>query len=309
MESGLQRLLVNLKASDKDIGGSMKKVIGIQGNDQGHWVGDGFPVRTLFFYQNLGKQMSPFLMLDYAGPAQFPPTTDRKGVGSHPHRGFETVTIVYEGEVAHKDSTGQGGVIGPGDVQWMTAGSGILHEEFHSEEFAKTGGVLNMVQLWVNLPAEQKMTPPRYQPILNKQIPAIGLSNGAGVARIIAGEFQGHIGPANTFTSMNVVDLKLKKGAVIIPVPEGWNTSLVVLKGAVEAGDGVVAKDAQMLMFSMQGQDIEVHAQEDSVALLLSGQPIDEPIVGYGPFVMNTKEEIAQAVQDFNSGKFGRIEH
>jgi redox-sensitive bicupin YhaK (pirin superfamily) len=302
-------LPVNLKASDKDIGGSMKKVIGIQGNDQGHWVGDGFPVRTLFFYQNLGKQMSPFLMLDYAGPAQFPPTTDRKGVGSHPHRGFETVTIVYEGEVAHKDSTGQGGVIGPGDVQWMTAGSGILHEEFHSEEFAKTGGVLNMVQLWVNLPAEQKMTPPRYQPILNKQIPAIDLSNGAGVARIIAGEFQGHIGPANTFTSMNVVDLKLKKGAVIIPVPEGWNTSLVVLKGAVEAGDGVVAKDAQMLMFSMQGQDIEVHAQEDSVALLLSGQPIDEPIVGYGPFVMNTKEEIAQAVQDFNSGKFGRIEH
>ena len=287
----------------------MKKVIGIQGNDQGHWVGDGFPVRTLFFYQNLGKQMSPFLMLDYAGPAQFPPTTDRKGVGSHPHRGFETVTIVYEGEVAHKDSTGQGGVIGPGDVQWMTAGSGILHEEFHSEEFAKTGGVLNMVQLWVNLPAEQKMTPPRYQPILNKQIPAIDLSNGAGVARIIAGEFQGHVGPANTFTPMNVVDLKLKKGAAIIPVPEGWKTSLVILKGAVEAGDGVVAKDAQMLMFSMQGQDIEVHAQEDSVALLLSGQPIDEPIVGYGPFVMNTKEEIAQAVQDFNSGKFGRIEH
>jgi redox-sensitive bicupin YhaK (pirin superfamily) len=287
----------------------MKKVIGIQGNDQGHWVGDGFPVRTLFFYQNLGKQMSPFLMLDYAGPAQFPPTTDRKGVGSHPHRGFETVTIVYEGEVAHKDSTGQGGVIGPGDVQWMTAGSGILHEEFHSEEFAKTGGVLNMVQLWVNLPAEQKMTPPRYQPILNKQIPAIDLSNDAGVARIIAGEFQGHVGPANTFTPMNVVDLKLKKSAAIIPVPEGWNTSLVILKGAVEVGDGVVAKDAQMLMFSMQGQDIEVHAQEDSVALLLSGQPIDEPIVGYGPFVMNTKEEIAQAVQDFNSGKFGRIEH
>lgn len=166
-----------------------------------------------------------------------------------------------------------------------------------------------MVQLWVNLPAEHKMTPPRYQPILNKQIPAIDLSNDAGVARIIAGEFQGNVGPANTFTPMNVVDLKLKKGAAIIPVPEGWNTSLVVLKGAVEAGDGVVAKDAQMLMFSMQGQDIEVHAQEDSVALLLSGQPIDEPIVGYGPFVMNTKEEIAQAVQDFNSGKFGRIEH
>ena len=287
----------------------MKKLIGIQGNDRGHWVGDGFPVRTLFFYQDLGKQMSPFLMLDYAGPAQFPSTTERKGVGSHPHRGFETVTIVYEGEVAHKDSTGQGGTIGPGDVQWMTAGSGILHEEFHSENFAKHGGTLEMVQLWVNLPAKLKMTEPGYQAILDKQIPAIDLRNGAGQARIIAGEFDGHRGPANTFTPLNVIDLKLKKGSTSIPVPEGWNTSLVVLKGAIEAGDGAVAKDAQMLMFSTQGQDIQVNVLEDSIALLLSGEPINEPIVGYGPFVMNTKEEIAQAMQDFNSGSFGRIAH
>jgi redox-sensitive bicupin YhaK (pirin superfamily) len=287
----------------------MKKVIGIQGNDRGHWVGDGFPVRTLFFYQDLGKQMSPFLMLDYAGPADFPPTTDRKGVGSHPHRGFETVTIVYEGEVAHKDSTGQGGTIGPGDVQWMTAGSGILHEEFHSEDFAQSGGTLEMVQLWVNLPAKLKMTKPAYQAILNKQIPAIELKNDAGQARIIAGEFDGHEGPAHTFTPMNVIDLKLKKGSTSIPVSEGWNTSLVVLKGAVEAGEGAVAKDAQMLMFSNQGQDIEVNVLEDSIALLLSGEPINEPIVGYGPFVMNTKEEIAQAMQDFNSGSFGSIAH
>lgn len=287
----------------------MKKVIGIQGNDRGHWVGDGFPVRTLFFYQDLGKQMSPFLMLDYAGPADFPPTTDRKGVGSHPHRGFETVTIVYEGEVAHKDSTGQGGTIGPGDVQWMTAGSGILHEEFHSEDFAQSGGTLEMVQLWVNLPAKLKMTKPAYQAILNKQIPTIELKNDAGQARIIAGEFDGHEGPAHTFTPMNVIDLKLKKGSTSIPVPEGWNTSLVVLKGAVEAGEGAVAKDAQMLMFSNQGQDIEVNVLEDSIALLLSGEPINEPIVGYGPFVMNTKEEIAQAMQDFNSGSFGSIAH
>jgi len=287
----------------------MKKVIGIQGNDRGHWVGDGFPVRTLFFYQDLGKQMSPFLMLDYAGPADFPPTTDRKGVGSHPHRGFETVTIVYEGEVAHKDSTGQGGTIGPGDVQWMTAGSGILHEEFHSEYFAQSGGTLEMVQLWVNLPAKLKMTKPAYQAILNKQIPTIELKNDAGQARIIAGEFDGHEGPAHTFTPMNVIDLKLKKGSTSIPVSEGWNTSLVVLKGAVEAGEGAVAKDAQMLMFSNQGQDIEVNVLEDSIALLLSGEPINEPIVGYGPFVMNTKEEIAQAMQDFNSGSFGSIAH
>lgn len=285
----------------------MKKCIGIQGNDQGHWVGDGFPVRTLFFYQHLGKQMSPFLMLDYAGPAYFPVTSERKGVGSHPHRGFETVTIVYEGEVAHKDSTGRGGIIGPGDVQWMTAGSGILHEEFHSERFAQQGGALEMVQIWVNLPAKLKMTTPNYQAILNKEIPAINLKNGAGVARIIAGEWDGHTGPAHTFTPMNVIDLKLNKGTVIIPAPDSWNTSLVVLKGAIQVGDSGLARDAQMLMFSNQGQDIEINVMEDSVALLLSGEPIDEPIVGYGPFVMNTQEEIAQAVQDFNSGAFGKI--
>ena len=287
----------------------MKKLIGLQGNDRGHWVGDGFPVRTLFFYQDLGKQMSPFLMLDHAGPADFPPTTERKGVGAHPHRGFETVTIVYEGEVAHKDSTGQGGVIGPGDVQWMTAGYGILHEEFHSEGFAKSGGTLEMVQLWVNLPAKLKMTKPAYQAILDKQIPCVELKDGQGQARIIAGEFDGHQGPAHSFTPMNVIDLKLKKGLTSIPVPEGWNTSVVVLKGTVEAGEGVVAKDAQMLMFSNRGQDIQVNVLEDSIALLLSGEPINEPIVGYGPFVMNTKEEIAQAMQDFNSGSFGKMAH
>jgi redox-sensitive bicupin YhaK (pirin superfamily) len=285
----------------------MKKVISIQGNNQGHWVGDGFPVRTLFFYQDLGKEMSPFLMLDYAGPAEFLPTTDRKGVGSHPHRGFETVTIVYQGEVAHQDSTGQGGVIGPGDVQWMTAGSGILHEEFHAEGFAKVGGTLEMVQLWVNLSAKQKMVKPGYQAILDKQIPTIDLKNGEGKARIIAGDFDGHTGPANTFTPMNVIDLKLKKGKSTIPVPEGWNAALVVLKGAIDAGEGLVAKDAQMLMFSQQGQNIQFNALEDSIALLLSGEPIDEPIVGYGPFVMNTKDEIAQAMKDFNAGAFGKI--
>lgn len=285
----------------------MKKVIGIQGNDRGHWVGDGFPVRTLFFYQNLGKQMSPFLMLDYAGPHQFLPTTDRKGVGSHPHRGFETVTIVYEGEVSHRDSTGKGGTIGPGDVQWMTAGAGILHEEFHSERFAKNGGVLDMVQLWVNLPAKDKMTKPTYQAILDQQIPVVDLPNSNGVARVIAGTLDGNKGPANTFTPMNVIDLKINKGATVtIPAPEGWNTSLVVLKGVVQA-DGSTATDAKMLMFSNDGQDIQITATVDSVALLLSGEPIKEPIVGYGPFVMNTEKEISEAVDNFNSGSFGKI--
>ena len=286
----------------------MKKLMSVQGNDRGHWVGDGFPVRTLFFYQDLGKEMSPFLMLDFAGPKQFPATTERKGVGSHPHRGFETVTFVYEGEVEHKDSTGQGGVIGPGEVQWMTAGAGILHEEFHSTAFARAGGVLQMIQLWVNLPAKNKMTSPGYQPILRQQIPELALADCSGTARVIAGSFGGETGPARTFTPMQVVDLKLKKGAALtIPVPAGWSAGLVVLNGAVQAHDGAVAKDAQMLMYEHAGQDIAVHVVEDTVALLLCGEPIEEPISGHGPFVMNTKAEIVQAIEDFNGGRFGRI--
>jgi redox-sensitive bicupin YhaK (pirin superfamily) len=288
----------------------MKRLIGIQGNDQGHWVGNGFPVHTLFFYQQLGKEMSPFLMLDLAGPAEFPPTAERKGVGTHPHRGFETVTIVYDGEVSHKDSTGQGGTIGSGDVQWMTAGAGILHQEFHSDDFTKQGGVLQMVQLWVNLPAKHKMTAPAYQAILSKGIPKIEFSSSSGSVRVIAGEYEGQAGPAKTFTSMNVFDIRLKKGEeLVLPAADGWNTSVVVLRGALEgAGDsGVVAKDAKMLMFSQDGQDIKIKALEDSVALLLSGEPIDEPIVGQGPFVMNTREEIDQAINDFNRGAFGSI--
>ena len=288
----------------------MKRLLGIQGNDQGHWVGNGFPVRTLFFYQQLGKEMSPFLMLDLAGPAEFPPTTERKGVGTHPHRGFETVTIVYEGEVSHKDSTGQGGTIGPGDVQWMTAGAGILHQEFHSDAFAKQGGVLQMVQLWVNLPAKHKMTAPGYQPILSQSIPDIELSNSSGSIRVIAGEYQGRVGPAKTFTPMNVFDIRLKKGEeLVLPAPNAWNTSVVVLRGALESSGNydVIAKDAKMLMFSQEGEGIIVKALEDTVALLLSGEPIDEPIVGHGPFVMNTREEIEQAIDDFNRGAFGSI--
>jgi redox-sensitive bicupin YhaK (pirin superfamily) len=291
----------------------MKRLLGIQGNDQGHWVGNGFPVRTLFFYQQLGKEMSPFLMLDLAGPAEFPSTTERKGVGTHPHRGFETVTIVYDGEVSHKDSTGQGGTIGPGDVQWMTAGAGILHQEFHSDAFAKQGGVLQMVQLWVNLPAKHKMTAPGYQPILSQSIPEIELSNSSGSIRVIAGEHEGQKGPAKTFTPMNVFDIRLKKGEeLVLPAPDGWNTSVVVLRGALESGAnsadrGVIAKDAKMLMFSQEGAGIKVKALEDTVALLLSGEPIAEPIVGHGPFVMNTREEIEQAIDDFNRGAFGSI--
>lgn len=284
----------------------MKKVIGVYGNEDAHWVGDGFPVRTLFFYQNMGKQMSPFLMLDFAGPAKFPPTHQQKGVGTHPHRGFETVTIVYEGEVSHKDSTGQGGTIGPGDVQWMTAGSGILHQEYHSEKFTNQGGTLQMIQLWVNLPAKYKMTSPAYQSILKEEIPVVRVDDLASV-RVIAGEYRGFTGPAKTFTAMNVWDIHLKQGAELkLPAAMGWNASIVVLKGSVESNQ-VLAQEAKMLMFSPDDEGIEIKATEDAILLLLSGEPINEPIVGHGPFVMNTKEEIMQAIDDFNAGVFGQI--
>jgi len=225
----------------------MKTVSGIYSNPHGHWVGDGFPVRSLFDYQGLGKQLSPFLLLDYAGPADFAPATKPRGVGQHPHRGFETVSIVYEGEVAHRDSTGQGGVIGPGDVQWMTAGAGILHEEFHSEAFTRQGGRLHMVQLWVNLPAKDKMTPPGYQAILDAQIPRVPLEGGAGEARVIAGSFGAVSGAASTFTPLQVIDLTVKAGQMVrLPVPEGWNTALVMLSGQARINGEHAAGEAQI---------------------------------------------------------------
>ncbi len=286
----------------------MKKVVGIYGDRQTHWVGDGFPVRSLFSYDDQGKELSPFLLLDFAGPAEFKPTDRPRGVGQHPHRGFETVTIVYKGEVAHRDSTGQGGVIGPGDVQWMTAASGILHEEFHSEAFMRAGGVLDMVQLWVNLPAKDKMAPPNYQAILNKDIPEVAMADKAGTVRVIAGKYDGHAGPAHTFSPLNVLDVRIRAGSTVeLPAPEGWNTALIVLHGTVEVNGGTSAREAQMVLLEPSGSGLSVKANDDAVVLLLSGQPIDEPIVGYGPFVMNTQEQIAQAVTDFNSGKFGMI--
>jgi len=286
----------------------MKKVLGRYGNDRGHWVGDGFPVRSLFSYDNVGKHISPFLLLDYAGPHNFEPTTERRGVGQHPHRGFETVTIVYDGEVEHRDSTGQGGVIGPGDVQWMTAGGGILHEEFHSPAFARTGGPFRMVQLWVNLPAKDKMTPPGYQGILNAEIPTVDLKDGAGTARIVAGAFDGARGPARTFTPMNVWDVRLKRDAeTTLDLPQGHTAILVVLSGRITVNDVETAGTAEALLLSRDGQGVQIHADADSVLLVLTGEPIDEPIVGYGPFVMNSEDEIRQAVADFNTGRFGRI--
>ena len=286
----------------------MKNVINVYDAPPLHWVGNGFPVRSLFSYRNHGKLLSPFLLLDYAGPLEFAPADQPRGVGQHPHRGFETVTIVYQGEVAHRDSTGQGGVIGPGDVQWMTAGSGILHEEFHSESFTHSGGQLEMVQLWVNLPAKNKMTTPAYQAILNENIPVIALPESAGTVHVIAGNYQGHVGPAHTFTSMNVWDLRLNPGKITeLSLPDGWNVALIILHGTVSINGDTLGKEAQAVVLDRPGNRISLEAQDNAVVLLLSGEPIDELIIGQGPFVMNTQAEIDQAIADFNSGHFGQL--
>ena len=288
----------------------MKKILNVTSAPGRHWVGDGFPVHGMFGYSGPDvPQRSPFLMLDYAAPTRFEPTSQRRGVGQHPHRGFETVTIVYEGEVEHRDSTGNGGVIGRGDVQWMTAGSGILHEEFHSTGFGQRGGPFEMVQLWVNLPKQDKMTAPGYQGILDAQIPAVALPDGAGTVRVIAGVFDGNAGPARTFSPMNVWDVRLAAGkSVELPQAEGWTTMLVVLAGTVMLNGGTVLREKQMATLSTEGTDVAIEANGDAKLLLLAGQPIDEPVVGYGPFVMNSQQEIIQAIADFNSGKFGRME-
>lgn len=286
----------------------LKQIQGVYSAPRPHWVGDGFPVRSLFSYGDHGAQLSPFLLLDYAGPAQFPPAEQPRGVGVHPHRGFETVTIVYNGEVAHRDSTGAGGLIGPGDVQWMTAASGILHEEFHSPAFTRTGGAMEMVQLWVNLPARSKMQAPGYQNILNAQIPSVDLSDGAGRVRVIAGRFEGHQGPARTHTPMDVWDLRLNAGKTVrLPLIPGHTAALVVLAGTVLVNGEAVAREAQLVQFQRDGDALEIEANSEAKLLFLGGEPIEEPVVGHGPFVMNTREEIVQAFQDFQSGKFGRM--
>ena len=288
----------------------MKKILTTRSAPTRHWVGDGFPVHGMFGYsdQDVPKR-SPFLLLDYAAPTEFAPNTGhRRGVGPHPHRGFETVTIVYDGEVEHRDSTGAGGVIGPGDVQWMTAGGGILHEEFHSKAYSQAGGPFEMVQLWVNLPAKDKMTPAHYQGITDAQIPAVALPQGAGQVRVIAGEYHGTRGPTQTYTPMNVLDVRIQGGQTVeLAQPEGWTTLLVVLAGTVLLNGSQVLRAAEMASLSTEGQGLRVEANSDAKLLLLAGEPIDEPVVGYGPFVMNSAEEIAESIAAFNRGEFGRM--
>jgi redox-sensitive bicupin YhaK (pirin superfamily) len=272
-------------------------------------VGDGFPVRSLFSHASHGDHVSPFLLLDYAGPANFTPAEQPRGVGVHPHRGFETVTIVYQGEVEHRDSTGNGGLIGPGDVQWMTAASGILHEEFHSRAFTRKGGMLEMVQLWVNLPAKAKNADPGYQTLLDADIPAVDLPHGAGRLRVIAGEFDGRKGPAKTFTPIDIYDVRLNRGGVATLRPrEGHTVAVVVLKGTVQINGGEIAREAQFALLDRSGGEVRLEANGEASVLVLSGEPIDEPVVMRGPFVMNTEGEIRQAMIDFQSGRFGTLE-
>ena len=286
----------------------MKKLLRLEQAGRGHWVGNGFPVRTIFSHHSHGSSISPFLLLDYAGPAEFPPSDKPRGVEEHPHKGFETVTIVYSGEVEHRDSAGGGGVIGPGDVQWMTAASGLVHEEMHVWDFTKRGGVLEMVQLWVNLPAKDKKGKPRYQSVTSGQIPGVPLPGEAGSVRVIAGEHAGKNGPASTFTPINLWDVQLKAGhRAELRVPEGHNTLLFVLSGQVEPDGGEPLGDAGLAIFDRQGDSIALAASRDSKLLLLSGEPINEPVVAHGPFVMNTEAEIRQAFEDFRTGRMGQL--
>jgi redox-sensitive bicupin YhaK (pirin superfamily) len=285
----------------------MKQVTEIMRAPGGHWVGDGFPVRSLFSYQGDTAALSPFLLLDYAGPHDFAPAARPRGVGQHPHRGFETVTIVYDGEVSHRDSTGGGGTIGPGDVQWMTAAGGIIHEEFHSPAYTAKGGPFRMVQLWVNLPAKDKMARAGYQGITSADIPAVALPHGAGMARVIAGDFGGAKGPARTFSPINVWDVRLKGGAdAVFDVPEGHTAIIVVLTGEVTV-NGATARDAEAVRLAREGMQVSLKAAGDTMLLVLTGEPLNEPVFGHGPFVMSSEAEIRQAIDDFNSGRFGQV--
>lgn len=272
-----------------------------------HWVGDGFPVRTAFSYAEQGEALSPFLLLDHAGPADFTPSAHRRGVGEHPHRGFETVTIVYAGEVEHRDSAGGGGVIGPGDVQWMTAGSGLVHEERHGAGFAARGGRFEMVQLWVNLPARHKMTAARYQGIAAERIPTIALGDGADL-RLIAGRFAGTDGPAQTWSPILLADLRMSAGSQVdLPLPPGHTAALLVRAGTARLPGGGSIPAGRVGVTARDGHLLRIAADGTVEALLLAGQPLGEPVVGHGPFVMNDEAGIRQALTDYASGRMGRL--
>lgn len=286
----------------------MKQVVSTRPVGTGHWVGNGFPVHTIFSYQDHGQELSPFLLLDHAGPRDFPPTDAELGVDWHPHRGFETVTVVYEGEVEHADSAGNAGRIGPGDVQWMTAGAGVLHKELHGRDYARRGGPFEMLQLWVNLPARHKMTPPRYQTLPDADIPAVSLPKAAGTVRVIAGTFGAASGPASTVTPINLLDLRLAAGGRLrLPLAAGTTAALYVLKGGILVNGIEPAGATDLVLLDRDGADVDVLATSDTTLFVMNGEPINEPISGYGPFVMNTPAEIQQALADLRSGRLATL--
>ncbi len=273
-----------------------------------HWVGDGFPARSMFTYAREAEAWSPFVLLDYLGPMEFEPTNDRRGVGAHPHRGFETVTILHAGEVEHRDSAGHRGAIGPGDVQWMTAASGVLHEEMQGRAFARHGGLLWGAQVWVNLPAAHKMSPPRYQDLRAAQIPVVTLANGAGEARVIAGTMLGARGPATTVTPVEMAVVVLVAGATVeLALPEGHTALVLVESGTVRVNDGDPVGEARLVELTRTGSTFRLRAEAEAQVLLLGGEPIDEPVVGHGPFVMNTWPEISRAIHDVGAGRLGEL--
>ena len=285
----------------------LKRVLRVRVAPGGHWVGDGFPVKTMFSYGDT-PEISPFILMDYAGPKLFTPSDTRRGVGEHPHRGFETVTIVYSGEVDHRDSGGNSGRIGPGDVQWMTAGSGVVHEEMHSPAFTKAGGVFEAVQLWVNLPARHKMTPPRYQTILSQDIAEIALANDAGTLRIIAGKFGGVEGPAKTFSPVTLWQLTLKPGkSTVLNMPAGHAAALFPMKGNIVVNAESRVREGEFVLLDREGEGFQIAADAGATVLVLGGEPINESVAGYGPFVMNTEGEIRQAIADYQSGRMGHL--
>ena len=291
---------------------SIKSIEAVIAPDNLHFVGDGFRVHGILGRKEplSMKRMSPFLLLDYAPVHYFPPNNGApRGVGPHPHRGIETVTIAYKGKVEHNDSTGAGGIIEEGGVQWMTSGSGILHKEYHEKNFSKKGGEMQMVQLWVNLPTKDKMTTPKYQNLNNKDLSKVELENNAGSIDIIAGEYEDHKGPAASFSPLSLFNVKLKKGkGTSFSFNENHNTGLLIIKGSVTVNNSEKAPTNHFVLFKNKGKEFTLRADEDATILVLSGEPIDEPIASYGPFVMNTNEEIKQTIDDFNNGKFGYLD-
>jgi redox-sensitive bicupin YhaK (pirin superfamily) len=274
-------------------------------------VGDGFRVHNFIpSYPALSmEKMNPFIMLDYASRYYFPPSSKPRGVDVHPHRGFETVTIAYKGKIAHHDSAGNSGVIGEGDVQWMTAASGVLHKEYHEAQFSKSGGDFQMVQLWVNLPARMKMSKPKYQEITRAKMGRYQLPDAAGTVEVIAGNYRDVEGPASTFTPIHLMNAKLEAGGEAeFSFPAHYRTAILVIEGGVQINQQSKVAVNHMALLGNDGESFTIKADDKSIVLVMSAEPLNEPIAAHGPFVMNTRSEIMQAFADYQTGKFGRLD-